>query len=75
MTPKAKDLVINKLKTTFWTTAHYQREIDSVINFIESGPGSNGAEFLERMQETDEYRRQNFMDTHPEIARAMGYSV
>jgi hypothetical protein len=25
------------------------------------------------MKQTDEYRKQNFMDTHPEIAKAMGY--
>ena len=74
MTPKAKDLVLNKLKTTFWTTANYQREIDSVINFIEAGPGSDGSEFLFKMKLTDDYRKQSFTDTHPEIARAMGYA-
>jgi hypothetical protein len=25
------------------------------------------------MKTTDEYREQNFLDTHPEIAKAMGY--
>lgn len=73
MTPEAQDLVVNKLKTTFWTTPAYQREIDSVINFIQAGPGSDGKEFLYKMQETDRYRGQCFTDTHPEIARAMGY--
>jgi MoaA/NifB/PqqE/SkfB family radical SAM enzyme len=73
MTPAAKDLVLNKLKTTFWSTDKYQQEIDNVIQFIENGPGSDGTEFLEKMQRTDAYRKQNFMDTHPEIARAMGY--
>jgi hypothetical protein len=65
--------VLNKLKTTFWTTERYQSEVDSLIKFIESGPGSDGKLFLERMQRTDAYRKQNFMDTHPEIAKAMGY--
>jgi hypothetical protein len=37
------------------------------------GTGSDGIEFLEKMQRTDAYRKQNFKDTHPEIARAMGY--
>jgi MoaA/NifB/PqqE/SkfB family radical SAM enzyme len=73
MTPQAKDLVLDKLKTTFWSSAHYQREIDSVINFIEAGMGSDGSEFLFKMQRTDQHRNQNFVDTHPEIARAMGY--
>lgn len=73
MTPAAKELVLNKLKTTPWATKLYQREINALINFIESGPGSDGKEFLFKMRRTDEYRNQNFMDTHPEIAAAMGY--
>ena len=73
MTPKAKELVLNKLKTTFWQTPKYASEIDNVVKFIENGPGSDGVEFLRRMKQTDEYRKQCFTDTHPEIARAMGY--
>ena len=73
MTPAAQELVLNKLKTIFWTSRQYQREIDNVIKFIEQGAGSDGQEFLEKMQRTDAYRKQNFRDTHPEIARAMGY--
>lgn len=73
MTPAAKELVLNKLKTVFWTSNFYQQEIDNIIKFIENGPGSNGREFLTKMQRTDTYRKQNFLDTHPEIARAMGY--
>jgi hypothetical protein len=73
MTPAAQELVINKLKTTFWSSNKYQQEIDSVIKFIELGAGSDGTEFLKKMQQTDAHRKQNFMDTHPEIASAMGY--
>ena len=73
MTHEAKELVLNKLKTTFWTTDKYQQEIDNVIKFIENGTGTDGTDFCKHMQRTDEYRKQNFMDTHPEIARAMGY--
>lgn len=73
MTPTARELVLDKLKTTFWSRPDHQAEIDSVINFIEAGPGSDGTEFLRKMKQTDEYRKQNFMDTHEEIARAMGY--
>jgi len=73
MTPAAQELVLNKLKTTFWKNSKYQEEINGVINFIELGTGSDGKEFLFKMQRTDEHRKQNFMDTHPEIARAMGY--
>jgi MoaA/NifB/PqqE/SkfB family radical SAM enzyme len=73
MTPAAKELVLDKLKTTFWTNESYQKEIDSVIKFIENGPCSDGVEFLRKMQQTDSYRKQNFLDTHKEIAQAMGY--
>lgn len=73
MTPAAKELVLSKLKTTFWKSDKYQQEINNVITFIENGAGSDGREFLYKMKQTDSYRKQNFMDTHPEIARAMGY--
>jgi len=73
MTPAAKELVLNKLKTTFWSTDQYQQEIEGIIKFIELGAGSDGTEFLTKMQRTDAHRRQNFQDTHPEIAQAMGY--
>jgi MoaA/NifB/PqqE/SkfB family radical SAM enzyme len=73
MTPKAQELVLNKLKTTFWTSKFYQKEIDNIIRFIENGAGSDGREFLRRMKQTDNYRHQCFKDTHFEIAMAMGY--
>ena len=73
MTPTARDLVLTKLKLTSWKSNKFQKEIDNVIKFIENGSGSDGKEFLRRMKQTDEYRKQNFMDTHTEIATAMGY--
>ena len=73
MTPVAQELVLNKLKTTFWTTPTYQTEINNLIKFIENGAGSDGTEFMFKMQRTDAHRKQCFTDTHPEIARAMGY--
>lgn len=73
MTPAAKELVLNKLKTYFWANNKYQKDIDALINFIEAGPGSDGTEFCRRMKQTDQYRNQNFLDTHSEIATAMGY--
>lgn len=73
MTSAAQELVLNKLKTTFWKANKYQQEINNIINFIKNGSGSDGKEFLEKMQRTDAYRKQNFKTTHPEIAIAMGY--
>ena len=73
MTPDAQALVLNKLETTAWTNQHYQYEINNIIKFIQNGNGSDGKEFLTKMQRTDEYRQQSFKDTHLEIALAMGY--
>ena len=73
MTPAAQELVLSKLRTTSWTNNFYQTEINNIIKFIENGTGSDGKEFLEKMQRTDAYRKQNFKDTHYEIAIAMGY--
>jgi MoaA/NifB/PqqE/SkfB family radical SAM enzyme len=73
MTPAARELVLNKLKMNFWKVDKYQQEINNLVQFIENGPGSDGVDFCKQMQLTDRYRKQNFMDTHPEIARAMGY--
>ena len=72
MTPAAQELVINKLQSIKWP-GRYQQEVDNVVKFIQSGAGSDGKEFLRQMQRTDDYRKQNFMTTHPEIAKAMGY--
>ena len=73
MTPDAQALVLNKLETTAWINQHYQYEISNIIKFIQNGNGSDGKEFLTKMQRTDEYRQQSFKDTHLEIALAMGY--
>jgi MoaA/NifB/PqqE/SkfB family radical SAM enzyme len=73
MTADARSLVLDKLKTTVWKKSEYASEIDKVINFIEHGSGSNGVAFLQQMKQTDSYRKQNLLDTHPEIAKAMGY--
>ena len=72
MTPAAQELVINKLESGTFIPKH-KVEIDRIIQFIKNGTGSNGEKFLIEMQQTDVYRKQWFTDTHPEIARAMGY--
>lgn len=72
MTPEAQAIVIARLSSHNFTPK-YRAEILRIIKFIENGQGSDGKEFLRKMQLTDEYRKQSFLDTHPEIARAMGY--
>jgi hypothetical protein len=48
-------------------------EILRIVKFIQNGQGSDGSEFLRKMLQTDEYRKQSMLTTHEEIARAMGY--
>jgi MoaA/NifB/PqqE/SkfB family radical SAM enzyme len=72
MTPTAQKLVVDRLATHNFNSKH-KMEILRIIKFIENGQGSDGGEFLRKMQQTDKYREQRFLTTHPEIAKAMGY--
>lgn len=72
MTTKAQELVIDRLTTHEFSPKH-RAEILRIIQFIRNGQGSDGKEFLQKMQTTDAYRKQSFLDTHKEIAEAMGY--
>lgn len=72
MTAEAKQLVIDRL-TTATFLPKFQTEILRIVKFIENGQGSDGQEFIRKMKQTDEYRKQSFQLTHREIALAMGY--
>ena len=72
MTKSAQELVCNKL-TNHKFDSKYRAEILRIVKFIRNGEGSDGKEFLRKMQTTDQYRQQSFVDTHKEIAEAMGY--
>lgn len=72
MTDDAKNLVIDRLSNHEFSSK-YRAEILRIVQFIRNGEGSDGKEFLRKMQITDEYRKQNLRDTHKEIAKAMGY--
>jgi MoaA/NifB/PqqE/SkfB family radical SAM enzyme len=72
MTLAAQELVINRLEGYEFHPKH-RAEIMRIVQFIKNGSGSDGQEFLRKMQTTDQYREQNFLDTHKEIAIAMGY--
>ncbi len=72
MTPTAQKLVIDRL-TAHKFHSKYSAEILRIVQFIRNGGGSDGQEFLRKMQTTDQYRQQSFLDTHEEIAKAMGY--
>jgi MoaA/NifB/PqqE/SkfB family radical SAM enzyme len=72
MTKSAQELVVDRL-TTHEFNPKYRAEVLRIVQFIKNGEGSDGAEFLRKMQITDEYRTQSFLTTHKEIAEAMGY--
>lgn len=72
MTTESQQLVINRLSSAVFSSEH-KMEIMRIIKFIENGQGSDGQEFLRRMQQTDEFRKETMLTTHQEIAKAMGY--
>jgi len=72
LTKQGQNLVINRLSAHEFSPK-YRAEVLRIVQFIINGEGSDGKEFLRKMQITDEYRGQSFLDTHPEIAKAMGY--
>lgn len=74
MTPAAKELVLNHLRTAQFPH-RMQNEVQGIIRFIEQGPGSDGRQFVEFMKRTDANRKENFAQTHAEIAEAMGYDA
>jgi MoaA/NifB/PqqE/SkfB family radical SAM enzyme len=72
MTPEAQELVVDRL-TSYEFSPKHRAEVLRIVQFIKNGEGSDGKEFLQKMQTTDEYREQSLRDTHKEIAEAMGY--
>ena len=72
MTPEAKQLVIDRLTNGDFIPRH-RKEIDRIIQFIKNGESRDPAQFLKEMQRTDRFRGEDFAQTHPEIAVAMGY--
>ena len=72
MTATAKELVIDRLTNHEFDPKH-RAEVLRIVQFIKNGAGADGEEFLQKMQITDQYRQQRFSETHPEIAKAMGY--
>jgi len=72
LTEDAKQLVINKL-TSHPFRDKFKSEIMRIVKFIQNGKGSDGQVFRGKMTQTDAYRKQSLLDTHKEIAEAMGY--
>lgn len=67
LTLDAKKLVIEKYQN------HPNPELRSIAERVSNSPGSDGKEFIKKMQFLDQIREQNFLNSHKEIAIAMGY--
>lgn len=67
LTPAAIELIANKYKNSLVP------ELQRLSNWVQSFAGTDGKDFITSMKKFDSRRNQNFLDTHPEIARAMGY--
>jgi len=68
LTTEAKTLIVNKFKNHQWP------EMKNILSYIATLPESDGQEFLKICKHFDQLRNQNFAESHPEIANAMGYS-
>ena len=66
LTLSAKKLILKKFQDHPWP------EMSNILTTITSSPDSDGIKFVERTKHFDRIRKQNFLDTHPEIAHAMG---
>jgi MoaA/NifB/PqqE/SkfB family radical SAM enzyme len=73
MTTAAQKLVVDRL-TSYNFNSKHKTEILRIVKFIKNGQGSDGQEFLRKMQQTDKYRNQSFLKTHTEIAKVIGYA-
>lgn len=65
VTARAKNLIQNKFQT------HKNSQIQDCLAYMNSGPGSDGKEFINYHLELDKRRNQKFSDTHKEIWDAM----
>ena len=69
LTRQAKKLIIDKYKDHPW------HEMQNIIKIIQQLPDSDGQEFCEKIKWFDQVRKENFLDSHSEIANAMGYKL
>lgn len=67
LTKQAQDLIVNKFHDHPWN------EMQNVVKLIKSTPPSTGELFVKKINWVDSIRQENFSNSHPEIAKAMGY--
>jgi MoaA/NifB/PqqE/SkfB family radical SAM enzyme len=67
LTQQAKDIILEKHRNNNWP------EMKKILNSIKTSPAADGSLFCQKTQWFDSIRNENFAETHPEIAKAMGY--
>ena len=69
LTKDAKILITNKFKNFPY------KELQLIVETINSYPDNSGEEFISLTRYYDTIRNEDFSISHPEIALAMGYTV
>lgn len=72
LTPNAQSLVLNKLSTWKFDKLA-QEKIQPILQLLKQSGCSDGKTFVIKFQQKDQLRKENFLETHSEIAKAMGY--
>lgn len=67
LTESAQKLIIDKFQYYPW------KEIQNIVDFLKKKPPSDGVSFVEKIKSFDTIRKENFAQSHKEIAQAMGY--
>jgi organic radical activating enzyme len=68
----AKNMITDKLKLAV-IPPQFADEIINLIQFMNSGSGSDCKELVRVLKDSDTYRKQHLKDYHPEMAAAIGY--
>lgn len=69
LTYRAKQEVLSRYQHS------HRAELQKVVKIVQNSAGSDGKKFVEYNQHLDKIRKQSFLNTHQDIAEAMGYPV
>lgn len=69
----AKELVLSKFKTFSQTDPDLYSKLIGIEQAVKTVVPTDPKHFIQEMKELDQIRGQSFLETHPEIAQALGY--
>lgn len=69
LTADAKNLVLTKYSNS------NHPEIKKIIKIIQNSKNGDGIDFIKYMKKLDQIRNESFLDSHKDIAKAMGYII